>query len=143
VGSMEAGEQQPRCGRKRCGDDSGHRTTRRGGVSGGDPGGITGRPISPFPGEAAVHTESRREAAAVGDPDGAGPGDANGGEVAGGADLRGGFHECSYGFRPKRSAQQALEAIRVAGNRGHNLVVDADIQGYFDMYRTRFPGRFS
>lgn len=42
------------------------------------------------------------------------------------------FHEYSYGFRPKRSAQQALEAIRVAGNRGMNFVVDADIQGYFD-----------
>jgi RNA-directed DNA polymerase len=42
------------------------------------------------------------------------------------------FHKCSYGFRPKRSATQALEAIRVAGNQGYNFVVDADIQGYFD-----------
>src|ERR1035438_1492997 len=42
------------------------------------------------------------------------------------------FQPSSYGFRPKRSATQALEAIRVAGNRGHNFVVDADIQGYFD-----------
>src|SRR5215469_17213388 len=42
------------------------------------------------------------------------------------------FQSSSYGFRPKRSAQQALEAIRVAGNQGHNFVVDADIQGYFD-----------
>jgi RNA-directed DNA polymerase len=42
------------------------------------------------------------------------------------------FQECSYGFRPKRSATQALEAIREAGNRGMNFVVDADIQGYFD-----------
>src|SRR5450755_4180184 len=42
------------------------------------------------------------------------------------------FHECSYGFRPKRNATQALEAIRVAGNQGYNFVVDADIQGYFD-----------
>ena len=42
------------------------------------------------------------------------------------------FQPSSYGFRPKRSAQQALEAIRIAGNRGHNFVVDADIQGYFD-----------
>jgi retron-type reverse transcriptase len=42
------------------------------------------------------------------------------------------FQPCSYGFRPKRSAQQALEAIRGAGNQGHNFVVDADIQGYFD-----------
>lgn len=42
------------------------------------------------------------------------------------------FQPCSYGFRPKRSAQQALEAIREAGNQGYNFVVDADIQGYFD-----------
>jgi RNA-directed DNA polymerase len=42
------------------------------------------------------------------------------------------FLKSSYGFRPKRSATQALEEIRVAGNRGHNFVVDADIQGYFD-----------
>ncbi|MGH9771415.1 MAG: group II intron reverse transcriptase/maturase [Candidatus Acidiferrales bacterium] len=42
------------------------------------------------------------------------------------------FQACSYGFRPKKSATQALEAIRQAGNRGHNFVVDADIRGYFD-----------
>lgn len=42
------------------------------------------------------------------------------------------FQPCSYGFRPKKGAAQALEAIRVAGNRGHSYVVDADIQGYFD-----------
>jgi group II intron reverse transcriptase/maturase len=45
------------------------------------------------------------------------------------------FQECSYGFRPKKSATQALEAIREAGNRGMNFVVDADIQGYFDNIR--------
>lgn len=39
---------------------------------------------------------------------------------------------CSYGFRPKRSATQALEAIRKAGNQGHNFVVDADITAFFD-----------
>jgi RNA-directed DNA polymerase len=42
------------------------------------------------------------------------------------------FQPFSYGFRPKKSATQALEAIRMAGNRGYNFVVDADIQGYFD-----------
>src|SRR5579864_7149381 len=42
------------------------------------------------------------------------------------------FQPSSYGFRPKKSATQALEAIREAGNRGMNFVVDADIQGYFD-----------
>jgi group II intron reverse transcriptase/maturase len=42
------------------------------------------------------------------------------------------FLPVSYGFRPKRNATQALEAIREAGNRGHNFVFDADIRGYFD-----------
>ena len=42
------------------------------------------------------------------------------------------FLPSSYGFRPKRSATQALEAIREAGNQGHNFVLDADIQKYFD-----------
>ena len=42
------------------------------------------------------------------------------------------FHECSYGFRPRRSATDALEAIRLTGGRGHYFVVDADIQGFFD-----------
>jgi len=45
------------------------------------------------------------------------------------------FQACSYGFRPRKSATQALEAIREAGNRGMNFVVDADIQGYFDNIR--------
>jgi group II intron reverse transcriptase/maturase len=42
------------------------------------------------------------------------------------------FLPCSYGFRPKRNATQALEAIREAGNRGYDVVVDADIRAYFD-----------
>ncbi|HKD01634.1 MAG TPA: group II intron reverse transcriptase/maturase [Terriglobales bacterium] len=42
------------------------------------------------------------------------------------------FQASSYGFRPRRSATQALEAIRKAGNQGYNFVVDADIQSYFD-----------
>jgi group II intron reverse transcriptase/maturase len=42
------------------------------------------------------------------------------------------FRDCSFGFRPKRSATQALERIRVAGNRGYNFVVDADIRSFFD-----------
>ena len=42
------------------------------------------------------------------------------------------FRACSYGFRPKRSAVQALEVIRESGNRGYNFVIDADIRGFFD-----------
>jgi group II intron reverse transcriptase/maturase len=41
------------------------------------------------------------------------------------------FLPCSYGFRPKRSATQALETLRVRGARGGNHVLDADIRDYF------------
>ncbi len=42
------------------------------------------------------------------------------------------FEASSFGFRPKKSAVQALEAIRIAGNQGHDFVIDADIRSYFD-----------
>ena len=45
------------------------------------------------------------------------------------------FLDCSYGFRPKRSAHQALEAIRVGVNGGRTWVVDADIASFFDSIR--------
>jgi len=41
------------------------------------------------------------------------------------------FRAASYGFRPKRSATQALETLRVRGARGGNHVLDADIRDYF------------
>jgi group II intron reverse transcriptase/maturase len=41
------------------------------------------------------------------------------------------FRPCSYGFRPKRSATQALETLRKLGARGGNHVLDADIRDYF------------
>lgn len=42
------------------------------------------------------------------------------------------FCDCSFGFRPKRSAPDALEAIRVAVMQGRRWVVDADIRSFFD-----------
>lgn len=42
------------------------------------------------------------------------------------------FEDCSYGFRPGRSAHQALEAIRGHIKSGRREVYDADLQGYFD-----------
>jgi group II intron reverse transcriptase/maturase len=41
------------------------------------------------------------------------------------------FRASSYGFRPKRTATQALETLRVRGARGGNHVLDADIRDYF------------
>jgi RNA-directed DNA polymerase len=42
------------------------------------------------------------------------------------------FVEESYGFRPKRSCQNALRAIRKWVTYGYAEVIDADIQTYFD-----------
>lgn len=41
------------------------------------------------------------------------------------------FKEASFGFRPNRSAKQALERVRKACNRKGNWVCDVDIQDYF------------
>ena len=41
------------------------------------------------------------------------------------------FGPCSYGFRPRRSAQMALERLRKLGNAGADHVLDADIENYF------------
>ena len=42
------------------------------------------------------------------------------------------FKDCSYGFRPKRSAKQALEMVRKSCNNKGYYVVDADIEKFFD-----------
>ena len=42
------------------------------------------------------------------------------------------FEDCSFGFRPKKDAHQAIGAIREALNHGCPYVLDADLQRYFD-----------
>jgi group II intron reverse transcriptase/maturase len=43
------------------------------------------------------------------------------------------FLDCSYGFRPGRSAHQALEALwREVMNNGGGWIIDLDIQNFFD-----------
>lgn len=42
------------------------------------------------------------------------------------------FLSCSYGFRPKRDAHQAVQAMRDAVRAGRTWVVDADIDSFFD-----------
>jgi group II intron reverse transcriptase/maturase len=42
------------------------------------------------------------------------------------------FHDDSYGFRPGRSAHQALERMKHLQRTGHRYVLDADIAGFFD-----------
>lgn len=42
------------------------------------------------------------------------------------------FKDCSYGFRPNKSAHQAIEKIKEHLNDGFRWVIDADIKGFFD-----------
>lgn len=42
------------------------------------------------------------------------------------------FLDCSYGFRPQRSAHQALQEICANLHAGRRAVYDADLQSYFD-----------
>ncbi len=43
-----------------------------------------------------------------------------------------GFEPVSYGFRPKRRAQDAIAEIHFFGTRGYRWVLDADIEAAFD-----------
>jgi RNA-directed DNA polymerase len=42
------------------------------------------------------------------------------------------FIATSYGFRPKKSAQQAIQTIRANIHAGYKFVLDADLKKYFD-----------
>lgn len=42
------------------------------------------------------------------------------------------FLDCSFGFRPNRSAQGAIEEVQANLRAGYTEVYDADLQGYFD-----------
>lgn len=42
------------------------------------------------------------------------------------------FHENSYGFRPKRSAHQAILYAKKSIQSGHSWVVDLDLKSFFD-----------
>jgi RNA-directed DNA polymerase len=42
------------------------------------------------------------------------------------------FEDCSFGFRPGRSAHQALDRIGESLKQGYVAVYDADLKGYFD-----------
>jgi len=42
------------------------------------------------------------------------------------------FHDCSYGFRPKRSCHQAIKRVLLFHEQGKRSAFDADIAGFFN-----------
>lgn len=42
------------------------------------------------------------------------------------------FHDCSFGFRPKRSCHHAIERVLSFHGEGDRVTLDADISGFFD-----------
>ena len=48
------------------------------------------------------------------------------------ADWDGTFSEASFGFRPRRSAHQAVERAQAYIASGHKVVVDIDLEKFFD-----------
>lgn len=42
------------------------------------------------------------------------------------------FHDCSFGFRPKRSCHKAIEKLLSFHEAGERITLDADIAGFFD-----------
>jgi group II intron reverse transcriptase/maturase len=42
------------------------------------------------------------------------------------------FHDASFGFRPKRNCHQAIRRVLELHGQGYRVVLDADIQGFFD-----------
>lgn len=42
------------------------------------------------------------------------------------------FHECSFGFRPKRNAHQAIRYAQQAVQEGYRWTVDCDLEAFFD-----------
>src|SRR5207245_8522735 len=42
------------------------------------------------------------------------------------------FQACSFGFRPKKSAQEATQMIRYVVKGGATWVLDVDLRSYFD-----------
>jgi RNA-directed DNA polymerase len=42
------------------------------------------------------------------------------------------FHDCSFGFRPKRSCHKAIERVLSFHQQGFRVTLDADIAGFFD-----------
>ena len=76
--------------------------------------------------------QTRRWRARAGHPDGDGSADPAGAAASAATDARPTFSEHSYGFRPGRRAHDAVLAAQAYVQVGHRVVVDVDLEKFFD-----------
>src|SRR5215471_15083964 len=114
--------------------DGGSVRANLGGQSFEPPGAHQVGPLSSATGPAGIHPQGRwsRISSATRPSNLRGQGSAKGDRHGAGGHLRAGLPICSYGFRPGRSAHQALQALHTGFMRhGLRWVIDLDIENYF------------
>jgi len=105
-------------------------------LCGGTPQRAQGKAVQSLAGTERIHTEGQRETATTGNTGDQGSSRAGSGGADHRADFEADFEDCSYGFRPGRSAHQALEQIAAALKAGKTEVYDADLEATSTPYRT-------
>jgi hypothetical protein len=93
---------------------------------------IARQDISTTAGEESDDSETGRGRAATGNPDNPGPGGANCRETDTGTDLGRDLEPNAYGYRPKKSAQDAIQEVDKLLYAGYTDIVDADLSKYLD-----------
>src|ERR1035441_5965213 len=125
------GKTQQRGGGDRPDDDEGTGEASSGAL-GKDSGEAVGGNLCSKPCEEGRNTQTERWHKDAGNPDGTGSVHSADGVAGADADLDPQFSESSYGFRPGRSAQDAVRAAQRYAQGGKEWVVDIDITKFFD-----------
>ena len=95
---------------------------------------LKARQVRPGPGAAEVDPQGGGQGPPAGDPDDAGPGRAGALKLVLEPIFEADFKPSSYGFRPRRRAQDAIAEIHYLGSptRDYEWVFEADITACFD-----------
>ena len=91
--------------------------------------------ICTAPSPKAGNTERRGQSPRAFDSCNSGSRGARGAQAHTGADLRGDFQPGSFGYRPKRTAHEAVDRVARAIVQEKTRIIDIDLRSYFDNVR--------